>query len=239
MSAAALGLNGVQAGYGRTVVLRGVDVSVEPGKIVGLLGANGVGKTTLLRVAAGLLRPTAGTVAIGDTDATRLGAHQRSRAGVCLIPEGRGVFRSLSVRDNLRLFLQSGAPGGADIGVAVDAFPILGKRMSQRAGTLSGGEQQMLAVAKAFLSGPKIVLADELSLGLAPKIIDEIYASLKLLNEQGVGLLVVEQYVHRILGLADEISVLSKGQVAWSGPSRDLDEQALLDNYLGEAPAAS
>ena len=231
---AALALRGVSAGYGRSTVLRGVDLTVEPGKVTGLLGANGVGKTTLLRVAAALIRPRAGEVLQDGRAVTKLGAHQRARLGVCLIPEGRGVFRSLSVRDNLRLFLRSGTPGAADIGVAVEAFPILGKRMNQRAGTLSGGEQQMLAVAKAFLCQPSVVLADELSLGLAPKIIDEIYASLRVLNTRGVGLLIVEQYVHRILDFAEEVSVLAKGQVAWTGPARDLDEQALLDSYLGD-----
>ncbi|WP_033287664.1 ABC transporter ATP-binding protein [Amycolatopsis jejuensis] len=228
---AALALAGVHAGYGRTEVLRGVSLTVPPGKIVGLLGANGVGKTTLLRVAAALVRPAAGEVSLGTADVTRLGAHQRARSGVCLIPEGRGIFRSLSVRDNLRMFLRSGAE--ADLGTAVDAFPVLGRRMHQRAGTLSGGEQQMLAVAKAFLCRPAVVLADELSLGLAPKVIEEIYAALRLLNDQGVGLLVVEQYVQRIVELADSLAVLSKGQVAWSGPAGELDEQALLDSYLG------
>lgn len=230
---AAIALADVHAGYGRTVVLRGVSVTVAPGKVVGLLGANGVGKTTLLRVAAALVQPTGGVVTMGKADVTRLSAHQRARSGVCLIPEGRGIFRSLTVRDNLKIFVRSGSPGAADISVAVDVFPILGRRMNQRAGTLSGGEQQMLAVAKAFLCQPTVVLADELSLGLAPKVIDEIYAALQQLNTRGVGLLVVEQYVQRILELADELSVLSKGQITWSGPAGDLDEQALLDSYLG------
>jgi branched-chain amino acid transport system ATP-binding protein len=228
----AIGLDGVEAGYGRSLVLRGVSLEVPRGKVVGLLGANGVGKTTLLRVASGLLRPAAGRVLLGDQEVTRVSADGRTRAGVCLIPEGRGIFRSLTVRDNLKLFALKG-PDSPDIGVAIDAFPILGKRLGQRAGTLSGGEQQMLAVAKSYLCSPSVVMADELSLGLAPKIVDEIYASLKELNARGIAVLVVEQYVHRILELADYVYVLSKGRVSWSGASCELDEAALFESYLG------
>jgi branched-chain amino acid transport system ATP-binding protein len=228
----AMRLDGVEAGYGRTQVLRGVSLEVPRGKVVGLLGANGVGKTTLLRVAAGLHRPARGRVLLGDEDVTVYSADRRTRAGACLIPEGRGIFRSLTVRENLTLFALKG-PDVPSIGIAIDAFPILGKRLGQRAGTLSGGEQQMLAVAKSYLCNPSLVMADELSLGLAPKVIDEIYASLQELNTRGIAMLVVEQYVHRILELADYVYVLSKGSVAWSGASSDLDEAALTESYLG------
>jgi branched-chain amino acid transport system ATP-binding protein len=169
---------------------------------------------------------------LGDDEVTKRSADWRTRAGACLIPEGRGIFRSLTVRENLKLFALKG-PASADLDAAIEAFPILGKRLGQRAGTLSGGEQQMLAVAKSYLCNPSLVMADELSLGLAPKIIDEIYASLQELNTRGIAMLVVEQYVHRILELADYVYVLSKGRVSWSGASSDLDEALLTESYLG------
>jgi branched-chain amino acid transport system ATP-binding protein len=144
----------------------------------------------------------------------------------------------LTVRENLVLFLPPGAKSRQDIAAGIDAFPILGKRLSQTAGSLSGGEQQMLAVAKAFLCQPKVVMADELSLGLAPLIIDEIYASLRKLSDEGITLLIVEQYVHRIIGFADDVHVLSRGRLSWSGAAAEVDEESLISKYLGEDPAA-
>ena len=227
-------LSEVEAAYGRTTVLRDIDLTIRQGSVVGLLGANGAGKTTLLRVVAGLLRPRAGQILLDGQDVTTTAPHLRNRAGVCLIPEGRGIFRSLTVRENLVLFLPRHASPRDDIEAGVEAFPILGKRLSQTAGSLSGGEQQMLAVAKAFLTRPKVVLADELSLGLAPKIIDEIYASLRTLRDEGITLLIVEQYVHRILEFADDINVLSRGRVSWAGAASEIDEESSLTKYLGD-----
>jgi len=230
-----LDLQGVQAAYGRTIALRDINLQVGRGRIVGLLGANGAGKTTLLRVASGLLKPVRGSVIFGGDEMNRRSPSQRTKTGMCLIPEGRGIFRNLTVRENLELFRPGKARGSeADLAPAVNAFPILGKRMKQLAGSLSGGEQQMLAVAKAYLRMPTLILADELSLGLAPMVIDEIYESLRELNAQGVSLLIVEQYVSRIREMADDIYILSKNQVAWSGKAATLDERDLLNSYLGE-----
>jgi branched-chain amino acid transport system ATP-binding protein len=233
---AVLELRSVEAAYGRTVALRDIDLRIPEGTVVGLLGANGAGKTTLLRVAAGLLRPTKGQVMIDGKDAGRLAPCQRAHQGLCLIPEGRGIFRALTVRENLELFVPPGSKRApADIGPAVSAFPILGSRLKQVAGSLSGGEQQMLAVAKAYLAGPRLVMADELSMGLGPMVVDQIYDSLQRLNAEGVALLIVEQYVNRILEMADDVYLLSRSHVAWSGPSKDVDEESLVSSYLGDS----
>jgi branched-chain amino acid transport system ATP-binding protein len=229
-----LEVRSASAAYGRTVALRDANLEIGPGTVVGLLGANGAGKTTMLRVSIGLLRLTGGSIFLNGEDITRMSPHQRTREGICLIPEGRGIFRSLTVRENLDLYLPADSKHARDFTPAIDAFPVLGRRLSQRAGNLSGGEQQMLAVAKAFLCKPRLVMADELSLGLAPLIIDQIYASLRVLNAAGIGLLIVEQYVHRILDFADRLYVMSRSQIAWSGVPSQLKQSELVDSYLGE-----
>jgi branched-chain amino acid transport system ATP-binding protein len=221
----------VTAGYGRSTVLRDVTLTVPAGSVVALLGPNGAGKTTLLRVAAGLLRPTSGSVAVGGADVTRRTPHERARAGLCLVPEGRGIFPHLTVRENLVL----GIPpwrGDGDLSPALDAFPALRIRLRQAAGTMSGGQQQMLALARCYLANPTVVLLDEVSMGLAPRIIDEIFESLRGLVGAGVSLLLVEQYVGRALDLADQVYLLSRGSVTFSGPSADLDEAQIMRGYL-------
>jgi len=231
-NAAVLELSGVSAGYGRTTVLREVDLAVRPGSVVALLGPNGAGKTTLLRVAAGLLTPSAGRVTIGAEDVTRRPPSQRARQGLCLIPEGRGIFPNLSVRENLILQLpawkqeQSFEP-------ALAAFPVLRERLGQTAGSMSGGQQQMLALSRCFLSDPKVVLLDEVSMGLAPRIIDEIFEALLELSRRGVALLLVEQYVNRALQVADHVYLLGRGCVTFSGRPTDLDESELMRRYIG------
>lgn len=236
----ALELRAITAGYARTIVLRDVSLAVPAGKVTALLGPNGAGKTTLLRVAAGLLRPGSGSVCIDGADVTRRPAHQRSARGLCLIPEGRGIFRSLTVHDNLRAQLPPWRRSDS-VEVALDAFPILAGRMNQSAGSLSGGQQQMLAVARAYLSKPSVVLLDEVSMGLAPRVVDEIFMSLRTLAASGTALLIVEQYVQRALDLADEAVVLNRGLVSYAGPAGALDEAVLLNSYLGvpEASAAT
>ncbi|HZS15222.1 MAG TPA: ABC transporter ATP-binding protein [Candidatus Dormibacteraeota bacterium] len=232
-----LQLESVEAGYGATVVLRDVELSVPAGSIVALLGANGAGKTTSLRIASGLLRPLRGRVVFDGEDVTALSASRRAARGMCLIPEGRGIFRRLTVRENLELFLppwKSGSKAGA-LEAAITAFPVLGSRRNQIAGSLSGGEQQMLAVARAYLGSPKLILADELSMGLSPIVVDKIYESLQQLNETGVGLLVVEQYVDRALEMADYVYVLVRSRIVWSGPAKEMDEAMLTESYLGGA----
>jgi branched-chain amino acid transport system ATP-binding protein len=227
-----LELRGVTAGYGGHTVLRDVSLVIPDHSVVALLGPNGAGKTTLLRVASGLLRPLAGRVLLDGTDVTGWLPHRLARAGVCHVPEGRGIFRSLSVRDNIRLQANNRLVE-APIPAAREAFPRLGERLGQRADTMSGGEQQMLALARAYTSGARTVLLDEVSMGLAPKIIDEIFGYLHTLAATGAALLLVEQYVARALELADFVYVLQKGRVQFVGESHELGEEQILASYLG------
>lgn len=229
-----LEISGVDAGYGQTVVLRSVDLRVRPGSVLALLGANGAGKTTTLRVASGLLRPSKGAVRLEGRDVTRAPAHKRAQGGLCLIPEGRGIFRSLTVRDNLELQVPPWA-GIQTIEPAITAFPALGSRLRQVAGSLSGGEQQMLAMSRAYLSEPKVVLLDEVSMGLAPLVVDKIFESMGELAAKGVALVVVEQFVNRALELADHVALMRRGEVVWNGNAADLNEDALTSSYLGDA----
>jgi branched-chain amino acid transport system ATP-binding protein len=229
----ALEFCGVSAGYGRATVLRGVSLAVPQGKTVALLGANGAGKTTLLRTAAGLLRPTAGEIRLGGERVEHLPEHARSKLGMCLVPEGHAIFRSLTVRENLAMYA-----GGHDVAVAVDraatAFPVLGQRLTQAAGTLSGGEQQMLALSRALIADARVILADELSLGLAPVIVDEIFRVVDGLRREGRSLLIVEQFVSRVLDIADYVYILHKGSVAFVGePDQCRHDERLFAKYVG------
>ena len=239
----ALEFCGVSAGYGRATVLRGVSLTVPQGKTVALLGANGAGKTTLLRTAAGLLRPSAGEIRLGDERVEHLPEHARSKLGLCLVPEGHAIFRSLTVRENLAMFSSGGHPrtpghGGHGVDAAVEqaaaAFPVLGKRLGQAAGTLSGGEQQMLALSRALIADARVILADELSLGLAPVIVDEIFRVVDGLRRDGRSLLIVEQFVSRVLDIADYVYILHKGSVAFVGePEQCRHDERLFAKYVG------
>jgi branched-chain amino acid transport system ATP-binding protein len=227
-----LEFSGVTASYGRATVLWDVSLAVRPGTIAALIGPNGAGKTTLLRVAAGVLRPVSGRVLLAGKDVTRQDPYRRARAGLCLVPEGRGVFPSLSVRENLMLQVPPWARDrSADL--AVEAFPVLGQRLRDRAGALSGGQQQMLALARCFVSGASVVLLDEVSMGLAPRTVDEIFAGLRKLAARNVTLLIVEQYVNRALAMAGSVSLINRGRLIFSGSPDQLDEDAVLRGYLG------
>lgn len=223
-----LDLKGVTAGYGDTTVLRGVDLHVPAGSVVALLGPNGAGKTTLLRVASGLLPPREGTVLFDGQDVTHSNATGLGRRGLCHIPEGRGIFPSLTVRDNLRLFSPRGQEKEA-IDRAVTAFPALKPRLGDPAGNLSGGQQQMLAISRAYIANPKLVLVDEASMGLAPIVVDALFEFLGTLE---ASLLLVEQYVTRALGLADTAYLLNNGAIAYSGLAKDLDADEIFQRYL-------
>ena len=226
-----LTLRQVRAGYGRTEVLHGVDVVVPPGSAVALLGANGAGKSTLLRVAAGLLPATSGIISLGGDAVTDVAPHVRSRRGLCLIPEGRAIFRQLTVRQNLAMHV-----GGKAVDRAIDraaaAFPILRERLQQVAGTLSGGQQQMLAVARALVSDPQVVLADELSVGLAPVVVDEIFEAVDVLRREGRSLLLVEQYVDRAIAVADYVYILHKGSIVFVGEPAQTRDADIFSQYL-------
>jgi branched-chain amino acid transport system ATP-binding protein len=229
-----LELRAVEARYGDTKVLRGVDLVVPDGAVVALLGANGAGKTTLLRTASGLLHPSAGQLLVDGADASAWPPHRLARAGVGHVPEGRGIFRSLTVRQNLRLQAKAVTVEEA-IERAVSAFPILGERLDQVAGTMSGGQQQMLALARGYVESPRYLLLDEVSMGLAPIVVDEIFEFLKLLASEGTGLLLVEQYVTRALDLADLVYVLNRGEVAFAGEPAELNSADLFEQNLGVA----
>lgn len=225
-------LLGIEAGYSGTKVLHGVDLVIPPSSVVALLGPNGVGKTTLLRVASGLLRPTAGTIRIDGEDLTGSSPHELVSKGVCHVPEGRGIFPSMTVKDNLLLQSVKGRESEA-VERAVQTFPRLGERLGQLAGTMSGGEQQMLALARAYVQNPRFVLLDEVSMGLAPKIVDEIFEFLSRLAAGGASLLLVEQYVTRALAVADYVFLLSRGEVVFAGQPREIDADALAEQYVG------
>jgi branched-chain amino acid transport system ATP-binding protein len=227
-----LELRGITAGYGSHTVLRDVDLVVPDNSVVALLGPNGAGKSTLLRVASGLLGPSAGRLLVDGQDATGWPSHRLAAAGVCHVPEGRGIFPALSVKENIRL--QANPALDLDpVPAVAEAFPRLGERLNQLAGTMSGGEQQMLALAHAYVAGSNTVLLDEVSMGLAPKIIDEIFDYLRRLAEKGAALLLVEQYVGRALELTDFVYILNKGRVQFVGEADELGEEQILASYLG------
>ncbi|MGH9138188.1 MAG: ABC transporter ATP-binding protein [Acidimicrobiales bacterium] len=229
-----LELANVTAGYGTSTVLNRLSIAVPQGSIVALLGPNGAGKTTTLRVASGLLRPTSGRILFDGHDITHTGSHQRTRLGLSLVPEARGIFKGLTVRENLALQAR-GRRRDDVIAAAASAFPVLGNRLDQAAGTLSGGEQQMLALARTYVSQPRLALLDEVSFGLAPKIVDEIFLFLRRLADEGASLLLVEQYVQKALALADFVYVVRKGSVAFVGEPSEIDAASIHEAYLGPA----
>jgi branched-chain amino acid transport system ATP-binding protein len=224
--------------YGGIQALRGISLDVPEGQVVALIGANGAGKTTTLRAISRMLRPTAGTITFLGEDVTRLESHQLVARGMAHAPEGRGIFLNLTVRENLELgaYLRRDRAGiEADADKAYALFPILAERRDQVAGTLSGGEQQMLAVARALMSRPRLLLLDEPSLGLAPQVVERIFAVLREVNQGGVALLLVEQNAHKALQLAHRAYVLETGQVVMSGSGRELlASPEVRKAYLGE-----
>ncbi|WP_216893153.1 ABC transporter ATP-binding protein [Nocardia alni] len=237
MSGLALELTGVTAGYGTTTVLRDVDLAVPPGKVVALLGANGAGKTTVLKTAAGLIRPSAGRIRLGGADVTARTPYQRSHRGLCLVPEGRGVFPNLTVRENIVLLGPQGSARDS-IEKALTVFPALRGRLGHRAGDLSGGQQQMLALSRCFTGKPDVVLLDEVSMGLAPIVVDQIFEALHALARTGAALLLVEQYIGKALELADHVYLLDRGAISFSGSPAQLDEDELVRRYLHVEPDA-
>jgi branched-chain amino acid transport system ATP-binding protein len=216
----AIELRDVTAQYGPFRALFGVTVSVAAREAVALVGSNGAGKTTVARVASGLVAPSSGTITVDGEDLTGARTNRFARAGVAHAPEGRSVFASLSVKENLtlsyrRVFGRRGVRPALDR--AYELFPALSRRSNQAAGTLSGGEQRMLSMARVLVEVPKVLIADELSLGLAPIIVDELYESLRRLLDQGTALLIIEQQVVHAFDLCDRVLVLDHGAVSWEG----------------------
>jgi branched-chain amino acid transport system ATP-binding protein len=219
-----LELRDVDASYGAFRSLFGVTLSVSRGEAVALVGPNGAGKTTIARVASGLLAPTTGSVVVDGHDLSGRRTYAFARAGVAHAPEGRSVFATLTVEENLALSIGRirGRRGvAAGLRDAYELFPILGERRSQVAATLSGGQQRMLTMARVLVDEPKVLVADELSLGLAPTVVQQTYASLRRLREAGVALLVIEQHLTHALALCDRVVTLDHGSVTWSGPTED------------------
>jgi branched-chain amino acid transport system ATP-binding protein len=218
----ALEVDHVSAAYGPYRALFDISFTVPTGGVIALLGSNGAGKSTVARVVSGLMPSTAGTIRMAGADVTGMAAFRIARAGMCHVPEGRGIFSNLTVEENLTLAFRQrlGQRNVQDaLDQAYDSFAVLGERRKQRGGTLSGGQQRLLSLAKVLVVPPKLFVADELSLGLAPVVIETVYEGLRKINNAGTALLVVEQQVDRALDLADEAVILEHGTVAYSGSS--------------------
>ncbi len=236
-----LTIENLQAGYGKVQVLHGISINVPKGKIVTLIGSNGAGKTTTMRAISGMIKPEAGRITLAGQDITGLASHQIAKRGLAHSPEGRRVFPTLSVLDNIRMgaFVRytNARPKGdveSDLEKALEMFPRLKERTHQLAGTLSGGEQQMLAMARAVMLNPEVFLLDEPSMGLAPILVEEVFHTISRLKSQGVTMLLVEQFAAAALKVADYGYVLENGRISVHGPASQLkDDPAVKAAYLG------
>ena len=240
MAGSLLEVRGLRSGYGRVEVLRGVDLAVERGRIVALLGSNGAGKSTLNNTVCGIVAATSGQVRFDGVDITRLHYRRIVQAGLIQVPEGRRVFPDLSVRENLELgsFARARERRAANLERVFGIFPRLAERSTQRAGTMSGGEQQMLAIGRGLMAEPKLLILDEPSLGLSPLLVDELFALIGRLRDEGLTILLVEQNVGQSLEIADHACVLENGVVRFTGsPAELLASDELKQAYLGLAAA--
>ena len=232
-----LELREIRVSYGRTEVVHGVDIDVGRGEAVGMIGPNGAGKSSILRSICGLVRPSGGTAMFEDRVLTGMAPEQIARLGMAMVPEGRHVFKTLTVAENLRLGARSDGEIAARIEPTLERFPILRERVHQRADRLSGGEQQQLAIARALLGRPKLLILDEPSLGLAPKTIDLIYELLEGLRDEGMTMLLVEQNATRTIAFSDRCVVLGAGKVRAEGAREELQrDPGVLRTYLGRQP---
>jgi branched-chain amino acid transport system ATP-binding protein len=228
---AILAARGLSAGYGDSRVLRGIDLDIDAGETIGLMGRNGMGKTTLIRTLIGLLPAQAGVVLLDGADAAALPAFARARRGIAVVPEGRGIFASLTVMENLRL---AAVPGDWTEARVLDLFPRLDQRAANRGNQLSGGEQQMLAIGRALMTNPRLLILDEATEGLAPLMRDEIWRVIRVVRQAGVSVVVVDKTVSAVLSLADRVVILVKGQIAWTGaPDLLRADPALMHRHLG------
>ena len=235
-----LNIRGLRSGYGKIEVLHDVDVTIEPGQIVTLIGANGAGKTTLLKTISGLIRPTAGTIQFDGKSIARRPPHKIVRLGLSQVPEGRAILKRMSVLDNLRMgaFTRNDSEISRDINAVFERFPALAERRGQMAVTLSGGEQQMLAIGRALMARPTLLLLDEPSLGLAPKFITRIFLTLRELKREGKTILLVEQNARQALQVADHGYVMERGRIVLSGSGQELLSMPEVQRtYLGQHAA--
>ena len=235
-----LAIHGLHSGYGRIEVLRGIDLAVEQGQIVTLIGANGAGKTTLLKTISGLVRPSAGEIELEGVSIAGQPAHKIVAQGISHVAEGRAILKRMTVLDNLRMggYVRSDSELGRDITRVLERFPALAERRNQMAGSLSGGEQQMLAIGRALIARPRVLLLDEPSLGLAPKFVTRVFLTLRELREEGKTILLVEQNARLALQIADHGYVMERGRIVLSGSGKDLlDMPEVQRTYLGQAAA--
>ncbi len=233
---AILAATGLHTYYGASHVLRGVDLSVMPGEAIGLMGRNGMGKTTLIRTLLGLAPMRAGQILVDGRDVAGQAPHARARQGIAVVPEGRGVFGSLSVRENLLLAARPGADGTVrwPLDRVLSVFPRLAQRIGHRGGQLSGGEQQMVAIGRALMTSPRLLILDEATEGLAPLVRDEIWRTIALIRQDGIATIVVDRTVTAVLSLVDRATVLVKGQVGYDGdPAALAADDAMLSRFLG------
>jgi branched-chain amino acid transport system ATP-binding protein len=229
-------LKGVRAAYEKVEVLHGIDLKVTGGELVAVLGPNGAGKSTMLRVMSGLMRPTAGRMLVEGYDVTGAGAEELAEAGICLIPEGRGIFPNLTVRENILMDTYAGDRSASDLeAIVYERFPVLEERVGQLAGTLSGGEQQMLALSRALSTDPALILLDEVSMGLAPLIVESLFDVVrKLTKTAGVTIVIVEQFADVVLEFADKVVLVSHGKIRATGPPSKVRGE-IAATYLGKA----
>jgi len=235
-----LSIAGLRAGYGKIEVLHDVALTVAQGQIVTLIGANGAGKTTLLKTISGLIRPNAGSIEFEGESIARRPAHKIVERGISHVPEGRAILKRMTVLDNLRMgaFVRRDSEITRDIDAVFARFAVLGERRAQMAGTLSGGEQQMLAIGRALVARPRLLLLDEPSLGLAPKFVTRIFLTLRELRQEGKTILLVEQNARQALQVADTGYVMERGRIAFSGSGRALlDMPEVRRTYLGQSAA--
>jgi branched-chain amino acid transport system ATP-binding protein len=228
-----LAIEGLNLRHGLLHAVRDVSFQLDPGDVIALVGANGAGKTTLLRAIAGAHPPSSGRILFDGTDLTGIPAHRRVGLGIALVPEGRRLFAQMSVEDNLLLARSAGRSGRWTIDAVMAAFPLLVPLRRARAATLSGGEQQAVAIARALLTNPEILLLDEVSLGLAPLAVDRVYASIRALVAAGTTLVLVEQDLRRAVGVADRVICLLEGRIVLEGPAADLSLDQIMAAYFG------
>jgi branched-chain amino acid transport system ATP-binding protein len=232
---ALLEAHSVSAGYGDSRAITDVSLVLEEGELLALVGANGAGKSTLLRVLAGAHKPSAGTISFQGDDATGLRDFERNRAGISLVPEGRRLFASMSVRENLIVGAGARRPGPWNVNTVVKALPMLEPLLGRNASRLSGGQQQAVAIGRSLMSNPEVLLLDEVSLGLAPIIIEELYRSLDVVRQSGLGIILVEQDLTRTVAVADRIMCMLEGHVVLEGTPGELTHEQITDAYFGHS----
>jgi branched-chain amino acid transport system ATP-binding protein len=231
-----LRVDGVSVEYGASAALHNVSFDLAAGDTLAVVGPNGAGKSSLARALSGLVHPSAGEIALQGVCTNSWTAHRLRRWGLSLLPEGRGVFVSLSVHDNLAMavrWMDSKAARLDALDRVYEMFPVLKQRRRQRAGTLSGGEQQMLSLARGMAVAPRVLIADELSLGLAPRVVDEVFTQLERIRDAGTAVILIEQFVARALQFSNRILVIAGGSVVFHGSTDDLDQRTLYERYLG------